>query len=126
MGKRKRGRKNPETIGVNLGELLTEKLKELHVTNAELGRRMDRPPSAAYPWRRQPSVQAYVLWEISIALKYDFFSALSMALQEKYPDVISAFAKDKETIDSLQKELAAVKEERDYLKKMIDIFAMKK
>jgi hypothetical protein len=34
MGKRKRGRKNPETIGVNLGELLTEKLKELHVTNA--------------------------------------------------------------------------------------------
>jgi hypothetical protein len=125
MGSRRTGRKDPTKIEVNIGELLTSKLKELHVTNAELGRRINRPHSAAYPWRRQPSVQAYVLWEISIALKYDFFSALSKAMQEKHLEVVGENASDKETMSELQRELAAVKEERDYLKKMVDILAKK-
>jgi hypothetical protein len=119
------GKKQSNIIEEHVGELLTAKLKELHVTNIELARRINRPHSAIAPMRKQPSMQAYMLWEVSVALKYDFFSALSESMHRLHPEVSSATASDKAVIASLEKELAAVKEERDYLKKMIDILAKK-
>ncbi len=115
--KRKRGKKNPEAIGVDIGSMLTEKLKEFHLTNAEVGRRINRPHSSLYPLRRQPSMQAYMLWEISIAMNYDFFAAISSELQQKHPLIKSEHA----AIAALQKELAEVKQERDTLKKVVEL-----
>src|SRR4051812_6507516 len=103
MAKRRTGRKNPDTIGINLGELLTNKLKELHVTNTELGRRTNRPHSAFYSLRRRPSMQAYLLWELSVALEYDFFSDISRALLQKHSQVKSASDSAQSAIASLQK-----------------------
>jgi hypothetical protein len=115
--KRKRGKKNPEAIGIDIGSMLTKKLKEFHLSNSEVGRRINRPHSAIYPLRRQPSMQAYLLWEISIAMNYDFFSALSSELQQKHPQIKSEHA----VIAALQKELEEVKQERDTLKKVVEL-----
>ena len=123
MLKRKRGTKNPEVIEVHLGKLLSEKIKEERLSKSEVARKINRPPTAIKPLLSRPSMQAYLLWELSIALEYDFFSALSAALLEKHPQVKSAGENQRTTIAHLEKELASTKEERDYLKKMIDILA---
>jgi plasmid maintenance system antidote protein VapI len=123
MEKRKRGKKNPEVIEVHLGKLLSEKIKEQRLSKTAVARSINRPSSAIKPLCDRPSMQAYLLWELSIALDYDFFSAVSQALLQKHPQISSANANDKATIASLQKELADVKLERDYLRKMMDVIA---
>jgi hypothetical protein len=62
-------------------------------------------------------MQAYMLWEISIAMNYDFFAAISSELQQKYPQIKSEHA----VIAALQKELSEVKQERDTLKKVVEL-----
>jgi hypothetical protein len=123
MEKRKRGTKNPSIIKVHLGNLLNEKIKEQHLTKSELGRKIKRPRSAIKPLLNRPSMQAYLLWELSIALEYDFFAHLSQALSEKYPGIKTTGTQDKAVIAALEKELTALREEKNYLKKMIDIMA---
>ncbi|MEP7168590.1 MAG: hypothetical protein ABI855_04415 [Bacteroidota bacterium] len=123
MEKRKRGTKNPSVIGIHLGNLLNEKIKEQRLSKTEAGRKIKRPPTAIKPLLSRPSMQAYLLWELSIALEYDFFSHLSQALLEKLPDIKGVNPPGKATIAALQKEVTALSGERDYLKKMIDIMA---
>lgn len=123
MEKRKRGTKNPSIIKVHLGNLLSEKIKDQRLTKSAVARKINRPPSAIKPLLNRPSMQAYLLWELSIALEYDFFAHLSQALLTNHPHIKSANTQDTTTIASLQKELAALRDERDYLKKMIDIMA---
>jgi hypothetical protein len=120
---RRLGRKNPEVIDVHIGNLLLEKLKEFHLTKVEVARRTNRAQTSILPLTRRPSMQAYILWEISIAMKYDFFSSLSKSLLEKHPDIKSETTSLHATIASLEKELAATKVERDYMKKALDVLA---
>ena len=117
MTKRRVGRKNPEVIGMHIGTLLSKKLKEYHISKAEVARRISRPHSSLYPLTHNPSMQAYLLWELSIAMKYDFFATLSSELQQKHPEIKSEHA----ALIALQKELAEVKQERDALKKVVEM-----
>jgi hypothetical protein len=123
MEKNKRGRKKPEIIGVHLGQLLSEKIKEQRLSKAAVDRSINRTNNSVKKLMDRPSMQAHLLWELSIALGFDFFSALSRELLAKHPEVSSANASDKATIASLEKELAAVKQERDLMKKMIEMVA---
>jgi hypothetical protein len=117
MARRGLGKKRPDVIGINIGSLVADKLIQFKMTKAEVARKIDRPPNAIKPLTRQPSMQAYMLWEISIAMNYDFFAVLSSELQQKYPQIKSEHA----VIAALQKELAEVKQERDTLKKVVEL-----
>jgi hypothetical protein len=117
MIKRRVGRKNPEVIGIHVGTLLTKKLKEYHITKAEVARRISRPHSSLYTLTHNPSMQAYLLWELSIAMNFDFFATLSSELQQKHPEIKSEHA----AIIALQKELSEMKQERDNLKKVVEL-----
>jgi hypothetical protein len=116
-------RRKPEKMEAHAGKLIAQKVKELKFSKAEVARRINRPASNIPPLLKQRSMQAYILWELSIALDYDFFSAISQALIEKHPTLTGANASAQSRIASLEKELAAMKEERDYLKKIIDVWA---
>ena len=128
MEKRKRGNKNPSITGIHLGKMVAEKIKEQRISKAELARRMSgRPDSAISPLLKRPSMQAYLLWELSIALKYDFFEPLSEALSRQAAaqgaQMVSGKAGAQAAMAALENEASALRSENNYLKKMIDVMA---
>jgi len=125
MGKVNRSRKDAGVLPVHIGKLLSEKIKEKKLNRTEIARSINRAHTAIKPLFNRPSIQAYFLWELSIALQYDFFSVLSDALLQKHPEVNSLHNNDKATIASLEKELADVKRERDNLVKMMNVLGSK-
>lgn len=72
-------------------------------------------------------MQVYLLWELSLALNYNFIQHLADQLisEAGKTNLVNGNAPDKLKIETLEKELAQMREERDYLKKMIDILAKK-
>ncbi|HLG34047.1 MAG TPA: hypothetical protein VI757_04145 [Bacteroidia bacterium] len=103
MEKRKRGMKNAAVMAVHTGKLLEEKIKEQRLSKAEVARRIVRPRTAIKPLCARPSMQAYLLWELSVALGYDFFAHLSQALLQKHP-AIAGINNASATIAALEKE----------------------
>ncbi len=112
-------------MGIHLGEKVTERMKNQHLTNAELDRRLARN-GGMYHIIRKPSIQTYLLWEISIALNYDFFALLSDLLAAQHPQMESPRQNTIATINNLQTENDQLRTERDYLKKMIDLLEVVK
>ena len=124
MGKTTRGKKNPATIGVHIGNLLAEKINQQRISKSAMARRIGRSVTAISPLLKRPSMQAYLLWELSIALGYDFFHHLSEALLAKAGEqIVSGIGSDKAAIAALEKEVNALRTENNYLKKMIDVMA---
>jgi len=79
----KRGKKNADVMNINIGQLLSKKLKELKIFNKTLAVKTGRAPSSIFPLLRRPSMQTYLLWEISEAIGYNFFHEIAQALDEK-------------------------------------------
>ena len=117
MEKRKRGKKNSLIADVHTGNLVSEKIKQLRLSNAEVARKISRPRSAISPLLKRPSMQCYLLWELSIALDYDFFDVLSAKLSEKTAGKI--FSVTKQKISSLEKEIETLKKENEFLKEIV-------
>jgi len=121
MERNKRGKKNPNIMPVNLGSLLAEKIKEKRLSKALIARRINRSVNAVSPLLKRPSMQTYLLWELSIALNYNFFEHLSEQLKQKAGGKIgSGNGSAEQTITVMQKENEQLRTENTYLKKAID------
>ncbi len=113
-------------MAINVGQRLNELLKQKHITQLELNRRIGRN-GAAYHIIRQPSVQVHLLWDICIAVEHDLFADISNDLQTRFPQTTTAANQNnKTTIANLQHENEQLRTERDYLKKMIDLLEVVK
>lgn len=123
MEKNKKRGRNTQIMDVHLGNLLSEKIKEKRLSKKAVERSIGRSNNAVKRLMGRPSIQAYLLWELSIALEYDFFAEISRALQQKHQVVGGANGNDKTLIASLEKELADVKRERDNLIKMLNLLS---
>lgn len=123
----KRGKhRDAEVMGLNLGQMIEQRMKSKRLTQAEITRKLGRNGGAIYPILRRPSMQAYLLWEVSIALEYNYFRDLADALDKKAGHVLeSGNVPDKEKIAALEKELSDLKESHSYLKKAIDMLSNK-
>ena len=112
--------KDSAITGQHIGNLVAEIMKQRGINKAELARRLHRNYSTTAALLRQPSLQVYVLWELSLALSHDFFETLSQAVQAKAaPQNIFPNPTDKNILAALKKELAAVKEERDLWRRVV-------
>ena len=121
-----RARKNPLVTGIHIGKLVAEKIKQQRLSNAAVGRMVSRNEATVSTFQKKPSLQAYILWELSIALGYNFFHHLSEQLITKAGEkIVSGNPTDKMMITALQQEVQRVTEERDYLKKVINILDKK-
>jgi len=76
----KRGKKSPDVMTVNIGELVQKKLKEKKLQKTIIASKTGRAKGALYPLLRRPSMQTYLLWEISEAIGYNFFHEIAQAL----------------------------------------------
>jgi len=121
-----RARKNSLVTGIDIGKLIADIMQQLRLSKAEVARLLSRRQSTVTTLMKRPSLQAYILWEFSIALGYNFFHHLSEQLITKAGEkIISGTPTDKMLIATLQQEVQRLTEERDSLKKIINILDKK-
>lgn len=104
------------------GEMLSKYITDKRIYQSALARLLNRNQSAISEFRKGATIQTAILWEICHALKYNFFADIAAQLPADYP--FSAENTNKENteteVDSLQKENAMLKMERDMLKSMLE------
>ena len=91
----------------HLGNLIRKKLKELHITSTEAARRLGVNATNMHAYYKQPSVQFGIIWKLSIAVNYDFFSDIVAHYPENFPvkinDKMVAMEKELEIYKNLLK-----------------------
>lgn len=89
----------------HLGILLKEYITKHSVYRSSLSRYMERKPSTIEYYLKQPTLQTALLWELSTALKHNFFRDLAAQLPAAFttnaPDDTLPF---KERIAALEEE----------------------
>ncbi len=89
----------------HLGKLLKDYITKHKVYRSSLSRYMERQPSTIEYYLKQPTLQTAILWELSTALKHNFFRDLAAQLPQDFttnaPDVTLPF---KERIAALEEE----------------------
>lgn len=98
--------------GLHTGRLINEVLISKRITRAALARATQRSSSNIAELVRSPSTQAYILWEMSQALNHNLFADLAARLDTATEGRLQ---EGKVTVESLQKELQQLREERDVL-----------
>jgi hypothetical protein len=102
--------------GLHTGQLINEVLLSKRITRAALARATQRSASNISELVRSSSTQAYILWEMSQALNHNLFADLAARLDAATE---GRMQDGKVTIESLQKELQQLREERDILMKAL-------
>jgi hypothetical protein len=108
-------------IGLNnihTGVLITKIVKEKHISDPELGKRIGRIPLSVKQYRQKGTLQTAVLAEICHALQHNFFSDMADRLPQH-------FTKNQPNTDAISKEkdtlIAQLQEENKVLKIQNDI-----
>ena len=121
--------------GFNTAPIIRDAMRKTRITQAEIARRTGRNPNTVKGLRRRKSIQSSILHELSVAMGVDLFRPLSDSLPENIranPEaaIIEALNMEKQAlqqqIEEQKAQLAQLREDNGYLKKMIDIFAAKK
>lgn len=104
--------------GLHLGAMLSQALHRKRVSHAVLGRRLGRHQSMIQDLVARSSMQAYLIWELSIALKHNFFADLAHQLDTATEGKLD---QQRTELQQLQEDYNRLQEERDYLRKAIDM-----
>lgn len=104
------------------GEMLSKYITDKRIYQSALARLLNRNQSAISEFRQGATIQTAILWEICHALKYNFFADIAAQLPADYGfSAENTNKKQADTaVDSLQKEIALLKMERDMLKGMLE------
>lgn len=104
------------------GAMLQKAMKEKMLSTGTVGKLTGRKGSTIKTYFKNASIQTYVLWKLSLALKHNFFSDLAQHLDQS----AGAGALDnglwpvKTQLAALEKENEQLRQERDYLRKAVD------
>jgi plasmid maintenance system antidote protein VapI len=103
----------------HIGNLLGSILQEKRITKAELARMLDSSTPSVNSYLKAASLQARIVWKLSIVLDYDFFEHCSNSLCNNAKVEVSKnnerqMAMMQQQIDDLQKAVVIYK---DLLKK---------
>jgi hypothetical protein len=89
----------------HLGKLVKNHITKHKVYRSSLSRYMERQPSTIEYYLKKPTLQTAILWELSTALKHNFFMDLAAQLPAAFttnaPDLTLPF---KERIAALEEE----------------------
>lgn len=124
--------RNAMPEGFNTAPIIREAMQKTRITQAEIARRTGRNPNTVKNLRRQRSIQARILHELSIAMGVDLFRPLSDNLPEEIranpeKDRFEALEAEKTKLEQqvleLKAQLADQRETNTYLKKALDVVA---
>ncbi len=83
----------------HIGNLIRKKLKELNISSSEAARRLGVNSTNMHAYYKNPSIQFGIIWKLSIAVNYDFFSDIIAHYPTDFPVKV-----DEKVVD-MQKEL---------------------
>jgi hypothetical protein len=116
-------KKGNRSARLNTGSMIRAKAKEKQFTMAALARLTGRKNSTVTTLLKKTSMQAYILWELSLALKHNFFADLAQQLNEAAGAgaLENSEAPAKTKIEALEKENQQLREERDMMRKVVEV-----
>jgi hypothetical protein len=109
-------------VGLDVGKLVRQCMFDRGMNRARLARAMNRNATGMSARIYSSSMQAYLIWELSIALKHNFFADLAHQLDAATEGKLE---QQHTELDALKLEYQSLKEERDYLRKAIDMMSPK-
>ena len=114
--------KGNKNAGLNVGRLIDEVRIRKRVSYAVLSRLSDRSITSVSDAMKRSSVQTYMVWEFSEALKHDFFADLSDQLrQNTTKELDNGPAILQQELEQLRIENQRLERELEYLRKTMDV-----
>jgi len=108
--------------GLHIGRLIERERRRQRITFAVLARRIGRNATTLTRSLERSSIQTYLIWELSVALKHNFFTDLAQQLDAATEGQLEA---QQTELEQLKLEHAKLQEEHAYLKKAIDLLGDK-
>lgn len=93
---------------------------ERGINKAKLSRKLERNGSTIKGIIYRSSMQCYLLWELSVALNHNFFSDLAAQLNAATEGKLE---QQQTELEQLKLEYQRLKDERDYLRKAVDLIS---
>jgi hypothetical protein len=111
-------KKMNNVINLDTGSIVRQVMFDKGMNKARLARKVSRTGPVLKRIIYSTSFQIYILWELSVALGHNFFTDLAQQL-----DAATEGKLEKQTseLDNLKQEYTRLKEERDYLRKAVDL-----
>jgi plasmid maintenance system antidote protein VapI len=105
---------------LDIGKIIRRVMFEKGMNKARMARKIGRTGPVIKKIIYNSSIQTYLVWEMSVALGHNFFTDLAQQL-----DAATEGKLEKQTseLDELKQEYARLKEERDYLRKAMDLLS---
>ncbi len=99
----------------NTGELLKVFIKKRRLSKAALSRTLNRASNTLVGFLKGDTIQTAILWEISHALKHNFFADIAAQLPNTYSTNVMADTSKDERIAQLELEIALLKSKNEAL-----------
>jgi transcriptional regulator with XRE-family HTH domain len=104
----------------HIGALLQAYFKQKRTYQSALARAIKREPQTLYKYKRNHSLQAAILWELSHALEHNFFADLAAALPDTFSRNSDSEPDEKEEqIATLQAEIVRLKQDKELLMRIM-------
>lgn len=108
---------NQTSDQLNTGELLKKYFLEHRIRKAALARAINRNKNMVLKYQKQSTIQVAILWEISVALKHNFFADIASKLPPDFTTYALPDNSLQEKIMDLETKLKLTEAERDVLLK---------
>lgn len=95
---------NTELSAPHTGQMLTALYKKRRISKAALARKLNRRASTMADYVKNSTIQTAILWEISHALKHNFFLDIAAQLPDTFATNVPADTSKDEKIVQLEQE----------------------
>ena len=100
---------------LNTGELIKNYFELKRIRRAALARVMGKALKTLLSYEKNSTIQTRILWDLSIALKYNFFMDIALLLPKEFHCGTDIFEEKNKRINDLEKELEQLKKEKQLL-----------
>jgi hypothetical protein len=105
---------------LHVGNMLHDLYKKRRIFQSALARKMNRRYETVFKYQKKSTIQVAILWELSHALKHNFFYDIANMLPAEYDStVIKDTTLDNEIV-MLKEQIKILTIERDFAIKMIN------
>ncbi len=113
MSIKKNQKKNTPSFP-HIGEWVKKVIADKKMTQADVARKMQITPTSLANYFKQPSLQFRILWDLGLALEYDFLTELTNYYPSTFTfnnksKIITELSEKTQLISDLQKEIEIYK-----------------
>lgn len=106
---------NTERPAPHTGEMLKALYKKRRIRKAALARKINRRASTLASFAKNHTIQTAVLWELSHALKHNFFADIAAQLPAEYATNVEANTTNTDRITQLERQVELLEAEKNVL-----------